>query len=126
MQDSKPIIGCVIDKEGRVHPIGGIDDFVALIEQKHPELDDRWENEWKPAGLAFYQEASEWVFENEGWIEMLHQDHVLITAGKPSPAALASMMNVLDQMKPESLTLNSDGKPVKTNDPRMLLTKMGG
>lgn len=126
MQESNSTIGCVIDKEGRVHPISGIDDFIALIEEKHPELDARWRNEWEPAGLGFYEEASEWVFENQGWIEMLHQDNVIITACKPSLAALASMMHLLDQTKPASLTLNGYGKPVRMRDTQMLLTKMGG
>ncbi len=125
MEEEKQIVGCVIDAQGRVHAIKGIDDFIELIERYHPELDEKWAREWEPHGMEFFDEASEWVFDNAGWIEMTGQKMLNITCGKPGSAAVSRMMSLIEEIKPEAIVLAAThAKPVRIT-PQALLAKMG-
>jgi hypothetical protein len=125
MEEEHKTLGCVIDGKGVAHSITGIDDFIALIESQFPELDEKWEEEWEPAGLEFYEEASEWVFENAGWIEMLHEDSMIITFEKPSHEAIATMMRMLRDISPTNIKVNGPGKPVSVQGLDGLIAQLG-
>lgn len=124
--ENDPIIGCVIDPNGGIHAIKGLDDIMEIAESVHPELDQMWEDQWEPQGLEYPEEVLGYILE-KGWIEVLGHGNLRVSFEKPSPAALSSFYRVSTDMKAETFVLNGVGnRNERVANVNLALTKMGG
>lgn len=123
--DDMPTLGCVIDPNGGVHAIRGLDDIMLVAEKFHPELDQLWEDEWEPAEEEYPEKMFEYIME-KGWIEVLGEGRLRVAFENPSNAAKQAFYRLAQELQPTGFVLNGKGNRIENvADVHLALTKMG-